>query len=218
MTAPMPVPTDQSIFHITHVDNLPAMLAGGGLQSDRAISAVGGPAISIGMSVLKGRRFDIEVPMHRPLMVADFVPFYFCARSVMLSVIWYANHPELAYRGGQGPILHLRFDLREVVRWAQSEDREWAFTLQNATAAYAQFRNQPNELQQVNWRAMPATDWRDPVVKEARQSEFLVRDFVPFDLVEEIGVRDLATHIKVTTLLSTTSYSPAVNVRPEWYY
>ena len=37
------------------------------------------------------------------------------SRSVMLYVIDKANHPNLAWRGGQGPIVHIEADLREVV-------------------------------------------------------------------------------------------------------
>lgn len=53
---------------------------------------------------------------HPGLYVGQCVPFYFCPRSVMLYVIYCANHDELSYRGGQGPILHLEADLYETVR------------------------------------------------------------------------------------------------------
>ena len=52
------------------------------------------------------------------LNVGDCVPFYFCPRSVMLYLIHRANHPELDYRGGQGPIVHLEADLHEAANWA----------------------------------------------------------------------------------------------------
>ncbi len=44
------VPGEVRIYHITHLDNLPSILAEGGLWSDAAIIARGGPAASIGMS------------------------------------------------------------------------------------------------------------------------------------------------------------------------
>ena len=49
----MPVPAEPKLYHITHVDNLPAILATGGLQSDAAMVARGGPATTIGMNRIK---------------------------------------------------------------------------------------------------------------------------------------------------------------------
>jgi hypothetical protein len=46
------------------------------------------------------------------------VPFYFCPRSLMLFVIYRQNHPDLAYRDGQEPIVHQEADLHEVVNRA----------------------------------------------------------------------------------------------------
>ncbi len=102
----MTVPVQPKLYHITHVDNLPAILAAGGLQSDAAMMAQGGPSASIGMSSIKQRRLGLPVRCHPGDHVGDYVPFYFCPRSIMLYLIYCANHPELTYRGGQGAILH----------------------------------------------------------------------------------------------------------------
>ena len=77
---------------------------------------------------------------HAGLHVGDCVPFYFCPRSVMLYLIYQANHPELTYRGGQGPIVHLEFDLHRVVQWAEAQGLRWAFTLSNAGSYYFEDR------------------------------------------------------------------------------
>ncbi|MBN2800521.1 MAG: DUF4433 domain-containing protein [Deltaproteobacteria bacterium] len=47
----------------------------------------------------------MPVPPHPGTSVGAYVPFYVCPRSVMLSLISRANHPKIAYRGGQNPIL-----------------------------------------------------------------------------------------------------------------
>ena len=71
------------------------------------------------MSGIKRRRLeDLEVYCHPGTKVGDYVPFYFCPRSVMLFVIHRANHPELTYREGQGPIVHLEADLPSVIQRA----------------------------------------------------------------------------------------------------
>ncbi len=53
----------------------------------------------------------------------------------MLYVISMAN-PELSYRDGQGPIVHLEADLRQSVDWADANERRWAFTSSNAASSY----------------------------------------------------------------------------------
>ena len=78
----------------------------------------GGPVVSIGMGSIKQRRLSLPVTCHPGDYVGDYVPFYFGPRSIMLYVIRCANHPELAYRGGQEPIVHLEADLPAVVQWA----------------------------------------------------------------------------------------------------
>jgi hypothetical protein len=106
--------------------------------------------------------------------VGEYVPFYFCARSIMLYVIHCANHPGLTYRGGQTPIVHLQADLHAVVAGAAQHGQRWAFTTANAGAYYAPFHASVAQLNLLDWVSIDETDFRDPVVKEAKQSEFLV--------------------------------------------
>ncbi len=114
----MTAPENPKIYHITHVDNLPSIVAQGGLLSDAAMIAEGGPIAPIGMSTIKQWRLTLPVKCHSGDHVGDYVPFYFCPRSIMLYVIHCSNHPELSYRGGQGPIVHLESNLLDVVNWA----------------------------------------------------------------------------------------------------
>ncbi len=115
----MPIPADPKIYHITHVDNLPGIVSEGGLLSDAVIIARGGPKASIGMSSIKRRRIEsCAVHCHPGTRVGEYVPFYFCPRSVMLYVIYRGNHPGSTYAGGQEPIVHLEADLNAVIGWA----------------------------------------------------------------------------------------------------
>jgi hypothetical protein len=215
----MPTPPAQpKIYHITHVHNLPSIIVDGGLVSDAAMIARGGPATAIGMPTIKGRRLQLPVDCHPGDHVGDYAPFYFCPRSIMLYVIHCANHQELSYRGGQEPIVHLEADLHEVVEWANASNRRWAFSLSNAGAVYAQFRSNLDYLHEVDWAAVAATDFRSEQVKEGKQAEFLVRDFFPWDLVTRIGVRSIGTESKALAAFSAATHHPKIEVRPGWYY
>jgi hypothetical protein len=216
MTTP---PSNPKIYHITHVDNLASIVTNGRLLSDAGVLQQGGPTQVIGMSSIKQRRlYELEVSCHPGTKVGEYVPFFFCPRSVMLYVIHCGNHPELAYRGGQDPIIHLEADLHRVVRWAESNGVRWAYSLSNAGARYAEFRSDLTDLDELDWDAIDARDFRDPDVKERKQAEFLVHGNFPFDLVERIGVQTQAIKQRVLRVLSTSTYRPIVEIRPDWYF
>jgi hypothetical protein len=159
---------------------------------------------------------------HPGLFVGQCVPFYFCPRSVMLYLIYRANHDELSYRCGQGQIIHLESDLREAVAWAEREGRRWAFTLSNAGAFYFEDRCDLGKLDEINWDAVTATKWSglfvSPRVKEGKQAEFLVEQCFPWDLVERVGVHSLGVAQKVSGILQGARRRTTVEVRPDWYY
>lgn len=215
MTTP---PARPKLYHITHVDNLRDIVADG-LLSDADMIARGGPPRAIGMSGIKRRRVEeLEVDRHPGTRVGDYVPFYFCPRPVMLFVIHCANHPELTYRDGQGPIVHLEADLHAVVQWAEESGKRWAFSLSNAGAYYTEFLSRLDELDQLDWEAITATDFRPAEVKERKQAEFLLHGRFPFELVERIGVRSADIQARAATALAGARHRPPIEVHQEWYF
>lgn len=212
------VPTRPRIYHITHVENLPAILTYGGLWSDVVMNDRGGPTASIGMSNIKQRRLRLPLKCHEGDRVGDYVPFYFCPRSIMLFLIHRANHPELTYRGGQEPIIHLEADLRETVTWAEEQGRRWAFSLSNAGAAYTEFRSRLDQIDEIDWEAVATTDFRGQEVKERKQAEFLLREFFPWHLVRRIGVCSASIQSRVLRELSGSGSRPVIEIRRDWYY
>jgi len=213
------VPAQPKTYHITHVDNLVAIVREGVLLSDATMLTRGGPSVAIGMSEIKRRRIeDIMVSCHPGTKVGDYVPFYFCPRSVMLHLIWRANHPDLSYRGGQGPIVHLEADMHEVIEWAQGQARRWAFSLSNAGAYYVQVRDRLDQLDQVNWIAVATMDFRSADMKEGKQAEFLVHGSFPWELVQRIGVNSVETKMRAEASLAHASHRPPVEILRHWYY
>ena len=132
----MPVPAEPKIYHIVHVDRLPSIIADGCLWCDAEILRRSLPGATIGIHSIKQRRLTNRLDSRPGLCVGECVPFYFSPRSVMLYVIFQGNNPELSYRGGQDPIVHLEADLRQAVAWADGDGRRWAFTFSNAGAHY----------------------------------------------------------------------------------
>ena len=210
-------PARPKIYHITHLDNLARVVAEGGLLSEAAM-ADEGPRVSIGMGGIKQARLTLPVECHPGDCVGDYVPFYFCPRSIMLYVIYRQNHPNLRYRGGQGPVVHLEADLHRVIQWADAAKRRWAFSLSNAGAFYADFRKSAAQLDQLNWEAIRATDFRNQDVKEGKQAEFLVHANFPWVQVDRVGSHSLDIRNQVDAIISAAEHQPRSDVVPDWYY
>ena len=209
-------PAKPNIYHIVHVDRLPSIIAAGRLWCDAEIARRAPPGTTIGMTDIKERRLDSQLSSHSDLRVGDCVPFYFCPRSVMLYLIHMANHPELAYRGGQEPIVHLEADLYETVAWANRNGRRWAFTLSNAGSLYFKDRCDLTQLDEIDWDAVQARNWRD--CKEGKQSEFLIEYSFPWKLVRRIGVRSQRVHGRSQVAMRAADHRPHVEIVREWYY
>ncbi|MFO1081258.1 MAG: DUF4433 domain-containing protein [Reyranellaceae bacterium] len=213
----MPIPVQPKIYHIVHVDSLASIVADGCLWSDAVMAQRPGGTV-IGMGSIKQRRLRLPVSSHPDTHVGEYVPFYFCSRSIMLFVIHCANHPELTYRGGQQPIVHLEADLQQVVAWAEANGRRWTFSLSNAGAHYTQFRTGLDRLGEINWSAVAATDFRQADVKEGKQAEFLVEGSFPWSLVERIGIHSQAIVPRAAAAMQGTPHRPRVEIRRDWYY
>ena len=189
-----PVPPNPKIYHIVHVDRLRSIIAEDGLLCDADIAHRPSSGTVIGMHGIKRRRLVRSLNSHPGLCVGGCVPFYFCPRSIMLYLIHMANHPELEYRGGQKPIVHLEADLRRSVAWAEDHGLRWAFTLSNAGSRYCQDRSDLADLGQIDWSAVAARHWQG--CKEAKQAEFLIEQRFPWKLITRIGVCTRQTYLQ----------------------
>lgn len=205
----MSVPDDPLIFHITHVDNLPAILAEGGLWSDAERIRRGLVSTNIGHLHIKERRLQRRVGTRAGGNLGDYVPFNFCPRSVMLYVV-HRGHQD--YREGQENIIHLVSSVSRAVGLG----RPWAFTDRHADLGHALYFEDLAQLSEVPWDVMDCDYWAD--VKEERQAEFLVQGFFPWGAVTEVATMVAAVQQRVQVELQQARHRPPVALRPAWYY
>ncbi len=218
----MPVPARPKIYHILHVDRLASVVADGFLWSDAKMVQRQDAGTTIGMSRIKARRLnELTLSSHPALRVGQCAPFYFCPRSVMLYLI-HVRSDELAYKGGQEPIIHLEADLHESIAWAEDHKRRWAFTLSNAGAYYFEDRSDLACLGEINWEAVKARKWAGSDVsrsiKEGKQAEFLVEKAFPWHLIERIGIFSRGYTQAVSTAMQGAAHRPTVEIKRDWYY
>ncbi len=140
----------------------------------------------------------------------------------MLYFIHKGNRPELTYRGGQGPIVHLEADLRQAVAWANERERRWAFTSSNAGSYRFDDYKDLAHLDKINWDAVRTNWWSgsgiEDIVKESKQAEFLFERSFPWELVSRIGVRSQHIRNQVKSAIEGSTHRPRVKIRQRWYY
>ena len=85
----MTVPAQPKLYHITHVDRLPSIVADQCLWCDREIQRRNPPGTTIGMNSIKQRRLDeLRLASFPALFVCDCVPLYLCPRSIILHLVY----------------------------------------------------------------------------------------------------------------------------------
>lgn len=198
-------PQDPWIFHITHADNLASIVADGGLWSDAHRRVHRPTSVNIGYHHIKERRMRRQVTAGAGGTLGEYVPFYFCPRSVMLYVI---SRGSSDYAGKEREIVHLVSRVSLATR-----NTRWAFSDRHAEVAHAEHFADLAHLARISWPAVEARSWT--TCKEEKQAEFLVKDFFAWDKLVAIGVRDEAVRHHIQTTLPA---APRVELRPGWYY
>ena len=202
-------PEQALIYHITDVENLPAILGDGGLYSEARMSERQ-PAV-IGYAHIKERRLkQIQVACCGGRFVGEFVPFYFCPRSPMLFTInkGATGRPQ----GCQRTIIHL---VSRVIAGI-GPGRTWAVSDGNAGAFHTLFQSSLEAIKSLDWAAIRATDWQGKT--HQKSAEFLVADFFPWTGFQTVGCHNSTIAKEVQTLLNHQPHQPAISVEPGWYY
>ena len=205
-----PRPEHVHIYHITDVENLPRILAAGGLWSDVRM-AQAQPATVIGYAHIKERRMkEIRVPCCGNRFVGEFVPFYFCPRSPMLYTLNRGNTGRPV--GCQRSVVHLV----STVAAGIALGKPWAVSDGNAGAFHTSFDARLTALDGLDWAAIRATEWQGRT--HQKMAEFLVADFFPWPSFVQIACHNETTAGQVRGLLQNQPHQPLVTVEPSWYY
>lgn len=211
MTLPRPV----WLYHFTHLQHLPSILADG-LVCDA--HAAGRLVVEVGNRQIKAGRRKRKVPRGPGGVVADYVPFYFAPRSPMLYAIHKGNVPS--YTGGEAGLIYLCTTLERLEQIGLS----WVATDRNAALDLAAYADRLPELRElVDWPLMDATMWHntdeDPERRERRMAEVLVHQRVPWEAIEFVGARTVEDLTEIRRTLATLKRcAPRADVRPHWYF
>ncbi len=207
------------LYHFTHIDNLPSILAAGALACDRAADRL---VSDVGDQDVKSLRRSKELPPPSEGVVADYVPFYFAARSPMLYRIACDHRDSIPgrYPGGEEPLVYLVTSIETVLKAGLT----WVASDGNCASAVTTYTSDASALDShVDWPLMRQAMWNntptDPDRMRRRMAEFLVHRALPVDLLLGMAVMTRTTESGVRGILDQAGKSDMhVAVRPAWYY
>ena len=223
----MPCPIPTPIFHITPIENLGKIALTGSLYSKRELARRNLAPANISYDHIQDRRAVRPVPLPPGGTLHDYVPFNFAPRSPMLDTINHGNVPNCPHR--QQDIAHLVVKAQRV-----AESRlPFVFTNIHAVLGLADFFNDLDELERINWSVFfesptlagyckyyfsSHTNQKYATRRETRQAEFLIHTAVPIEQIEVIGVIDANAQTLVRARLANTGWNPPVEVVRGWYF
>ena len=222
----MTTPRYGMLFHFTHRDNLATILDAGELWSDTLVVAQGTLSNEAGDPEIKERRRRCVVDCGPAGVVADYVPFYFAARSPMMYKLWQGSVPS--FTGDHRDLVYLVSDVRSAVQ------TQLPFVVSNRNAAVAvadftddltllgDFDDDPPNSDFIDWPLMKARMWSrtagDPYRMERRMAEFLVHERFPLDALAGVGVQSEDRQAMIEHMFRAAGYDHNVIVRADWYY
>ena len=120
------------------------------------------------------------------------------------------------YSAGQSELVYLRSSVETVLKYRLP----FVFTDGHPIEAMSDMYDDVTSLNEVDWSVMVLKYWKnttdDPDRKRRRQAEFLVKDFMPLELVEEVGCID---HSAATQAIAhLPSARSRCSIRRDWYY
>lgn len=202
---------DRSLYHFTHINNLPNIIKYG-LLSKNEKNRIGIVHTDIAHESIQDRRSTMKVPCGDGGVVHDYVPLYFCKRSPMLYVVdkQYSNEKNIIY---------LEFPIHIL------ETCNGVFTNFSANASIApDFFDDTFVLPILNWAAIDAYNWGkrdDPsgnTMKE-KQAEALFYKPLPLNQLKKIVVYDEQCKQKVERIFAAyDTGSPTIEIGDSSYY
>jgi len=213
----MTTPSRGLLFHFTHIENL-ASVASSGLRCDSAVTSSGTTFVEVGNRDIKDRRRSRAVPIPPHGVVADYVPFYFAARSPMLYAIHMGSVPT--YAGRQDEVVYLATNTVTVAEHALP----FVFTDRNAALALARYSDDLDEMESlVDWPLMEGQWFKntpdEPDRRERRMAELLVHQHVPWSAILGVMTRTDVQARQAADVLATVGVDPVpVRTQADWYF
>lgn len=199
------------LFHMTHIENLTAILNAGELKSYRQLIKDSTEYKDIAAQNVQSRRAETKVPLYPGGLLHDYVPFYFAGRSPMLYVVKNNGIP-------QSDLIYLMTNTERIV----DSTLPFVFTDGHAIMVLSSFYSSLDDLNRIDWNVMSSDYWNDtledPDRKRKRQAEFLIYKSISLEWITGIATYTNTTKAQVEDLIRKSGHSLPVYVVPRFYY
>jgi len=171
------------LYHMTHINNLPSILANGLLSHNLAHQQCG--VIDISDLDVNARRSAVDPIYKRSLH--NYVPTYFRPRNPMSS----------ARRELSSHLVILKLNPQLLLQSGM------LFTEGNAACCNTRFFNELNDLNQLNWDCLNSRYWNDySDGRRLRCAEMLIPDRIQVKNIMQIAVKSSNTNRNALDLMS----------------
>jgi len=207
-------PIKALIWRIVHRANLPWILENG-LHAASSITKSEN-YVAIGNKDLIVRRTTRAVPKAQKGTLDDYIPFYFTPFSPMMYNI-HTGRGEVAQVQNQD-ICILVSSLHKVSKL----EIPFVFTDRHAYTPLAQFYNNVDELEEVDWALLRTRDFTrnqdDPEQIERYQAEALIFSHLPIEAL--LGVVCYNAKVKSQIIQQAEQLNVNIDVKtlPKWYF
>ncbi len=197
---------EQRIYHVTHLRNLPEILAAGALVAGSV------PTLDLSTAELREERSGIEVPGSTGLTLADYVPFFLSPDAQLWQDLRAGReHPRLSREARGADALDFVF-LVSTVRQVLDTSAPFAVADHNSEGATTRFATTRDDAQLMLHR-LRAHDGGEQLL----DAELLVAHRLPLESVTLIGVANDRVRQTVRELLATANVTPKISVYPPWF-
>jgi hypothetical protein len=209
---------EQRIYHLTHIRNLPGILATGRLLADSSDAWGTRPVVDISSSANRDARRQTPVSGPDSLVVADHVPFFLSPNALVWENIRAQSlDPRLsddAHDAAAFDFVILVSTVKKVLD-AAADESGTPFAVTDGDAAFASTRfGSTADAADRMLRTLRADLDSDTILK----AELLVPGEVPFGLITLVGVANDRVRDAVKPILATLSHKPKVAVYPPWFH
>ncbi|MEC5184789.1 hypothetical protein RCH12_002259 [Cryobacterium sp. MP_3.1] len=213
---------EQRIYHLTHIRNLPGILATGRLLADTSADWTDRPVVDISSPENRSARRDVRVSGADSLAVADHVPFFLSPNALVWENIRAQSlDPRLsddAHDAAAYDFVILVSTVKKVLDAqvdAAADPTASHFAVTDGDAAFTATRfGATAESADRMLQTLRADLDSDAILK----AELLVPGEVPFGLITLIGVANDRVRDAVKPILATLSHKPKVAVYPPWFH
>lgn len=170
----------------------------------------------IGDSSLIQTREGLNAPNPPGGSFQDYIPFYLGPRPPTLYKI--AKGHEDIEQLPQHEIIYLISSVEVVIQ----NGLTYFFSDGHARAVTSNFYTDQANLDNLDWETIYSNQWyntpSDMSRKQRKQAEFFVKDFMPWNCIEMIGVFNNETKKRVQNVLNTNNEQKTIKVAPKKLY